>query len=77
MGMTKLEKAKQIIEEYLEEAPCGIFDCRNTAGDEMTNIYSADGLDIDICYSWLYFEVFGLSNKEFKELERYYEELIG
>lgn len=29
--MNKLEKAKQIIQEYYDEARFGIFDCRNTA----------------------------------------------
>lgn len=42
----------------------------------MENIYSCDGLDIDICYSWMYFEVFGLSGNEFHELKRYYESLL-
>ena len=73
--MSKLEKAKEVIKEYYDEARCGIFDSRNLVGDSMTNIYDEDGLCIDICYDYAYFEVFGLSTKEFVELENYYESL--
>lgn len=74
--MTKLEKAKQIIKENLEEADCGIFDSRNLVGDHMVNIYSSEELVIDICYGWGYFEVFGLSPLEFGNLESYYNQLV-
>lgn len=73
--MNKLEKAKEIIKEYYKEGDCGIYDSRNIVGDWMTNIYDDGDLTIDICYSYSYFEVFGLSNKEFDELVRYYSEL--
>lgn len=73
--MTKLEKAKQIIKEYIEDAKFGIFDSRNIAGDYMLNIYSSDELVIDICYGWGYFEVFGLSPLEFKHLKEYYNSI--
>ena len=68
----KLEKAKQIIDQYYDIARCGIFNCRNWVGDDMYTIYSGDGLVIDICYGYEYFEVFGLSKDEFLELEKYY-----
>lgn len=73
--MTKLEKAKEIIKEHYKDGDCGIYDSRNIVGDWMTNIYDDGDLTIDICYSYSYFEVFGLSNKEFDELARYYSEL--
>ena len=73
--MNKLEKAKEIIKEYYKEGNCGIYDSRNIVGDWMTNIYNDNGLTIDICYGWSYFEVFGLSDEEFTELCKYYEEL--
>lgn len=38
----------------------------------MYNIYDEDGLAIDICYSYAYFEVFGLTEEEFEKLENYY-----
>lgn len=70
--MTKLEIAKQVIKENIYDAECGIFDSRNIVGDEMETIYYKDGLQIDICYSWMYFEVFGLTQDEFDELEVFY-----
>lgn len=75
--MTKLDKAKNLIETYYKKADCGIFDTRNTAGDKMTTVYKDRELQIDICYFYEYFEVFGLSNAEFRELKRYYNELRG
>ena len=74
--MTKLEKAKEIIKEHIEDAHCGIFNTINTAGDQMTRIYDDDGLQIYICYYWEYYEVFGLTVAEFEELEAYYEQLL-
>ena len=73
--MTKLEKAKEIIKKYYKEGDCGIYNSRNIVGDWMTNIYEDGDLTIDICYGYSYFEVFGLSNKEFADLEKYYSEL--
>ena len=74
--MSNLEIAKGIIKEYYSFAKCGIFNTRNLVGDdEMGRIYKSEGLTIDICYSYAYFEVFGLSNTEFRELEKYYDSL--
>lgn len=73
--MDKLDKAKKVIKEYIKEAECGIYNTRNIAGDSMTTIFDEDGLQIDICYNWEYFEVFGLNREEFQELEKYYHEL--
>lgn len=73
--MEKLEIAKKVIKENYENANCGIFDSRNTVGDSMTTIFDENGLTIDVCYGWAYFEVFGLSAEEFKELSAYYNEL--
>ena len=73
--MNKLERAKEIIKEYYDMANCGIFDTRNIFGDRMTTIYEDDELVVDICYGYSYFEVFGLSDEEFNELEKYYSSL--
>lgn len=73
--MNNLEKAKKIIKAYYRYADCGIFDSRNIIGDAMGTIYTGEGLTIDICYGYAYFEVFGLSDAEFEELERYYNSL--
>lgn len=73
--MTKLEKAKQIIEENFNNADCGIYDSRNWVGDPMVNIFADDELEIDICYNYSYFEVFGLNETEFQELRKFYNSL--
>ena len=73
--MSKLEIAKDIIHKNLNEGDCGIFNTVNLAGDTMTTIYNEDGLTIDICYEWRYFEVFGLNDEEFEKLKEYYNGL--
>lgn len=73
--MNKLEKAKEIIRENFEWGDCGIFSSRNTVGDPMENVYNKDGLIVDICPMYSYFEVFGLSEDEFDELAEYYNQL--
>ena len=74
--MNKLEIAKKVIAENIDDARCGIFDTRNIVGDFMENIYESENLIIDICYGWAYFEVFGLTDNEFAELEKYYKTLL-
>lgn len=75
--MSKLDRAKKVISERISDAECGIFNTRNIAGDAMTTIYEDDDLTIDICYHWSYFEVFGLTDEEFKELEKFYDSKRG
>lgn len=73
--MNKLETAKQVIKDNFQSAHLGLFDTRNIVGDPMRTVYHKDGLRIDICYSFEYFEVFGLSFDEFRELEKFYNSL--
>jgi hypothetical protein len=73
--MSNLEKAKEIVKENYRYARCGMFNTRNVVGDVMTNIYDENGLIVDICYDYMYFEVFGLSDNEFVELLKYYNSL--
>ena len=74
---TNVEIAKRIIEENIEDAKCGLFFSRNIMGDRMTNIYDDENISIDICYGYMYFEVFGLTREEQEELEKYYIKLGG
>jgi len=74
---SKLDIAKKIIEEQYEYYRCGIFNSRNTVGDHMYTIYDENGLSIDVCDDYMYFEVFGLSQKEFNELKNFYTKLRG
>lgn len=75
--MDKLEKAKEVIRENWKELAHGIFDTRNWVGDQMDTIYEDDDLVIDACWGNEYFEVFGLTDDEFEELENYYNKLRG
>ena len=77
METKKLEIAKQIIKGNICYAKYGIFSSRNTVGDPMDRIYSKDGLIIDICYRYCYFEVSGLSDVEFDKLKRFYKKISG
>lgn len=70
-----LEIAKRIIKKHFNKAHCGVFNCRNFFGDTVGTLYEKDGLTIDICLYYGYFEVLGLSDIEFEELEKYYESL--
>lgn len=70
-----LKTAKKVIAENINIAGYGLFDTRNTVGDLMTNIYNDGILIIDVCYKYSYFEVFGLADEEFAELDKYYERL--
>lgn len=73
--MRKVDIAKRIIKRYFANGDCGLFSTRNIVGDPMETIYNEDGLTIDICYQYSYFEVFGLSDKEFGELNSFYVSL--
>lgn len=70
--MDRLEKAKEIIKENFSLYDCGLFNTRNLVGDSMSTIYDEDGLTIDVCYRYSYFEVFGLTDEEFEELKKFY-----
>lgn len=71
--MNKLEKVKEIIKENYVFG--GLFFTRNLVGDRMVTIYDEDGITVDICYGYEYFEVFGLNEKEEEELINYYNSL--
>lgn len=75
--MSKLEVAKQIIRKYYKDADCGLIRSRNVLDNWLLTLYHKDGLTINICYDYRYFEVFGLSDDEFNELEKYYDCLLS
>lgn len=55
-----------------KDFPNGIqmFNTRNWVGDSMVNIYDENGIEVDYCYDYEYIEVFGLSEEQFKELNK-------
>lgn len=75
--MSNLEKAKEIIEKHLGEGGYGLYDERNTEGHPMHTLYAKNGLMIDVCYMFEYFEVFGLTADDFAELYDFYNSLLG
>lgn len=75
--MTKaVEKVKEAIKNNAKHAMFGIFDCSNIVGDPMETIYDDGEVRIELCRDWEYFEVFGLTDEEFSEVEYFYEDLI-
>lgn len=73
--MDEFIKAKDIIREYFEDANCGLFFTRNTTSDPMETIFKGERIKVDICIVWSYFEIFGLTEEEQKELTDYYDQL--
>lgn len=71
----EFSKVKQIIKENLSDGDCGLFDTRNCIGDSMVTIFEGEYFTLDVCYDYSYFEVFGTTDEEFKELDEYYEKL--
>jgi len=53
----------------------GIYFVRNTAGDEMTTLYDGPDIQLDVCYGYGYFEVFGLEETEQKELKEWFDNI--
>lgn len=41
----------------------------------MITIYKSNDIQLDICINYDYFEVFGLTENEFKELQNFYDNL--
>ena len=70
--MSNYEIALKIIKKNFDKAECGIYNTRNIVFDPMDTLYDNNGLKIDICYKWEYFEVFGLTEEEFRKLETEY-----
>ena len=73
--MNNIEKVKEVIKNNIEDALFGIFDCP-IACDPMETIYDNNGIRIEICYRYGYFEVFGLTDKEFADIEEFYMRCI-
>lgn len=66
--------ALQLVQDNIQFARCGIYDTRNTVGDFMNLLHKEGSFQVWI---YEYFEVLGLPDDEFAELEKRYEELIA
>lgn len=74
--MDRLLIVKSVLFIHIDDACNGLFFNRNLLGDTMTTVYKCDGLQVDICYMYRYFEVFGLSEEEQQELTEFYNKLL-
>lgn len=61
-------QVNQLVTEYNNQW----FNSRNICGDPMGTLYSEDGVVLDYCASYGYFEVFGLTDEEFIQLKALY-----
>ena len=75
--ISRIDKVKNVIRNRYSNAECGLFFTPNWVGDPMSTIWEEDGVTIDICYEYEYFEVFGLTEEEENELLAFYNSLIG
>ena len=75
--MARIDLVKKVIKDRYNDADCGLFFTRNLVGDPMATIWEEDGVTIDICYYYSYFEVFGLTKEEENELSRFYDSMKG
>ena len=75
--MARIDLVKKVIKDNYSDADCGLFFTPNWAGDTMTTIWEEDGVTIEICYNYSYFEVFGLTEEEENELSRFYDSMKG
>lgn len=73
--ISRIDKVKNVIRNRYADAMCGLFFTRNLVGDPMLTIWQEDGVTIDICYDYEYFEVFGLTEEEEHELFAFYNSL--
>ena len=71
----RLDFVKKTIEAHIDDALCGIYFTRNIVGDQMAHIDKRFGIDIEICYSYEYFEIFGLTVSEQKTIASFYDRL--
>lgn len=67
----RLKKVIEVLKKYFQDG--GLFYTRNIIGDKMTTIATIDGVTIDVCYSYGYFEIFGLTSEEQNELDMWYK----
>lgn len=66
---------KKAIETHINDALCGIYFTRNFVGDRMVHLVRRFGIDIEICYEYEYFEIFGLTDHEQIIIESFYDRL--
>lgn len=71
----ELKEVKELIKKHYGSADGGMFFTRNIAGDLIETLYSGMYFTLDICNSWGYYELFGCTDEEVKEIKEYYKGL--
>lgn len=71
----EFDKVKKIIKENFSDANCGLYNTRNWTGDSMNTLFAGKYFQLDICYYWAYYEVFGTTKEEYEELEKIYNSM--
>lgn len=74
--LSKLDIAKEVIRDHWMLARLGIYNGPNNSGAPVYMIYHDHEMEIYICYCYEYFEVYGLTDDEFADLKKYYDELV-
>lgn len=64
-----------VIKDNFLDGCHGLFDTRNIVGDPMETIYEKDGVSVDICRGYQYFEVFGLTDDEMYIVGKAYRDM--
>lgn len=72
----ELSKVKELIKQHFDDATAGMYFTRNIAGDSMKTIFKGEYFTLDICRYWGYYELFGCTAAEEKEVKEYYKGLV-
>ena len=70
----EFKKVKDLIRNKAKFYNLGLYFTRNTVGDSMTTIFRGDFFAVEVCENYSYFEVFGTTKEESKELLEIYKE---
>lgn len=69
MKEKRLIKLKKFLKEVFK-TKIQAFTTKNILGDYMVTIYKKDGIQVDYAPDYKYIEIFGLTDKEYEELEK-------
>ena len=69
MKENRLNKLKKFLKEKFKKR-IQAFTTQNIVGDYMETIYNKDEIQVDYAPGYRYIEIFGLTNEEYKELEK-------
>lgn len=72
-----IDEVKQVIKQNYSKADCGLDFYKRPdhriAGDVITTVWQKDGITVDICRRYAYFEITGLTDEEEAEIKAFYE----